>query len=44
MYTRSDIFAELARGMLDAMRRLYTACPHDPLADETPILPKYYAK
>lgn len=33
-----------ARGMLDVMRRLYAACPHDPLADETPILPKYYAK
>lgn len=33
-----------ARGMLDVMKRLYAACPFDPLADEAPILPRYYAR
>lgn len=33
-----------ACGLLDVMRRLYALCPFDPLADETPGLPRYYAK
>ena len=33
-----------ARGMFDVMKLIYERCPHDPLSDEIPLLPKYYAK
>ena len=33
-----------AKGMFDVMKLLYERCPFDPLADEIPILPKYYVK